>query len=206
MEREKRKLVSITGRLPRQFHYEGVQMTVWHAGICMPQPPAGRPGLTSRRPSDEWRLSIFMAARWSISLRPSHRRPPEEVFPGHLAEVKNKTVRMSGQSTHAHKHTAQRGMPSHKPRPLPGHMEMSAALQRCWLMSGHVAGLVPGHTHTHSSCAGEEGARRRAALTCPVPSPTQTTNPTHTHPTVVQGGKLIVSVIDCHGKSVLSGG
>lgn len=58
---------------------------------------------------------------------------------------------------------------------------MSAALQRCWLMSGHVASLVPGHTHTLSSCDGEEGARRRAALPCPVP-----TNP-HPQPTVAPG-------------------
>lgn len=39
---EKKKLVSITGRLSRQLRYEGVQMTVWHAGICMPQPRVRR--------------------------------------------------------------------------------------------------------------------------------------------------------------------
>lgn len=122
----------------------------------------------------------------------SMRQPPTE-SPGlsggvfsrspRRGEKQNMCARVAKVHTHIQKHMERTGMPSHKPLPLPGHMEMSAALQRCWLMSGHVAGLVPGHTHARSSCAGKEGARHRTAPpshpTPPHHAPTPTTLPPH---------------------------
>lgn len=78
--KKKKKLVSITGRLSCQLCYEGVQMTVWHAGICMPQPPCWSTGVNI--PTAEWWMTVvcFCGCVLIHQPRPGRRRPPEEVF------------------------------------------------------------------------------------------------------------------------------
>lgn len=68
-------------------------------------------------------------------------------------------------------------------------MEMSESLRRPLLMSEHVARVDPGAAHARSSCARDRWSTGGA----PPPPPRA-------------GGKLIVGVIDCRGRSVLSSG
>lgn len=73
-------------------------------------------------------------------------------------------------------------------------MEMSETLRRRWLMSEHVAGVDPGHTDTRSSCVRDRWSTSAPSFTLSLHLPRR------------GGGKLIVSVIDCRGRSVLSSG
>lgn len=60
-------------------------------------------------------------------------------------------------------------------------------------MSEHVAGVDPGHTDTRPSCV-------RDCWSTPAPPSRPPARPPGA------AGKLIVSVIDCRGRSVLSSG
>lgn len=123
--------------------------------------------------------------------------PLEEIFQVTKPRWKTKqctwVLTHNGKKTHMH---ACRRTVSHTHTSLfsTRHMEMSVPPKRCSLMSGHVAGMDPGHTYTLSSCV-------RDCRPTPVP-PLLVYLPLPSPP----GGKLIVSVIDCHGRSALSSG
>lgn len=127
-------------------------MTLRHAGTCMllwllcVAKPCWS-GLTSRHPDDEWQLSIFTAWYRSISFL---RRVLLSISPAlwrrffQVTKPRWKTkqctrvlTRIERENTHTHLSLFSTG-----------HMEMSAPPKRCLLMSGHVAGMDPGHTYT----------------------------------------------------------
>lgn len=166
-----------------------------HAGTCMLVcGDALWSGLTWRRPGDERHLSVFTLWHSSISflwrVLLSFLLPFGEDFPGHRAKVKNKTMctRMTAPQTC----TEDPGKPWHVAPPLSpgGHIEMSESLRRRLLMSEHVARVVgPGIAQALSSCA------RDCWSTGGPPSPP-----------LQAGGRLIVAIIDCRRRSVLSSG
>lgn len=119
-------------------------------------------GLTYRHPDDEWQLSIFMAWYRSISflqrvLLGVSAGPLEEIFQVTKPRWKTKqctwVLAHNGEKTHSQTCVSADEL-CHAQLCLfsTGHMEMSLPPKRCSLMSGHVAGMDPGHTYTLSSC------------------------------------------------------
>lgn len=101
-----KEIISWRGKKKRNWYQSpadcradfAMRASKWQCGmlgfVCR-SPPAGQPGLTSRLPSDEWRLSVFVAVCWSISPDRDVGALRRRFFPVHLAEVKNKTVHRS---------------------------------------------------------------------------------------------------------------
>lgn len=172
-------------------------MTPWHAGTCMLGVADGQ----------GYHGDILVMNDTYLFLQPdidpsassgeyssACRHPIGADFPGHRAKVKNKTTCMSASA----RKLVWTVLGSRGRSLTPGGcVEMSEAPGRRLLMSEHVAGSHPGHADAWSRCV-----RGRWSTPRPPPPPAPPSPPLPPR----AAGKLIVSVIDCRGRSGLSSG